>query len=144
MVGEMRDLETIASTLTLAETGHLVFATLHTNSAEQTIDRIIDVFPPHQQDQIRFQLSMVLSGVVAQQLLPKTDGGRIAAREIMIHTPAIANLIRDNKVAQIKSIIQTSSDKKMVTMDQDLTRLYKEKLISKETAEMYMTDGKIK
>jgi len=144
MVGEMRDLESIATTLTLAETGHLVFATLHTNNAAQTVDRIIDVFPPHQQDQVRFQLAMVLSGVIAQQLLPKADGGRIAAREIMINTPAVANLIRENKVAQIKSIIQTSADKEMTTMDQDLEKLYGQKLITKEVANMYMVDGKTK
>ena len=144
MVGEMRDLETIAVTLTLAETGHLVFATLHTNNAAQTVDRIIDVFPPYQQDQIRTQCSMVLKGVIAQQLLPKEGDGRIAAREIMINTPAIANLIRENKIAQIKSIIQTSSDKDMITMDQDLERLYKARLISEEIANMYMADGRVK
>ncbi len=144
MVGEMRDLETIATTLTLAETGHLVLATLHTNNASQTIDRIIDVFPPYQQDQIRIQLSMVLSGVIAQQLLPRQGGGRIAAREIMINTPAIANLIRENKSAQIKSVIQTSADKEMMTMDQNLEELVKQKLISKEVANMYMVDGKAK
>jgi twitching motility protein PilT len=143
MVGEMRDLETIATTLTLAETGHLVFATLHTNNAAQTVDRIIDVFPPYQQDQIRVQVSNVLSGVIAQQLLPKKDGGRVAAREIMINTPAISNLIRENKVAQIKSVIQTSADKNMVTLDRDLERLYKQKIITKEAAEMYMVDGKM-
>ena len=144
MVGEMRDLETIATTLTLAETGHLVLATLHTNNASQTIDRIIDVFPPYQQDQIRIQLSMVLSGVIAQQLLPRQGGGRIAAREIMINTPAIANLIRENKSAQIKSVIQTSADKEMMTMDQNLEELVRQKLISKEVANMYMVDGKAK
>lgn len=144
MVGEMRDLETISATLTLAETGHLVLATLHTNNASQTVERIIDVFPPHQQEQIRVQCSMVLSGVIAQQLIPKEGGGRIAAREIMINTPAIANLIRDNKVAQIRSIIQTSADKEMTTMDQDLERMVKENLIVKETASLYTIDGKIK
>lgn len=144
MVGEMRDLETIATTLTLAETGHLVFATLHTNNAAQTVDRIIDVFPPYQQNQIRTQLSMVLSGVIAQQLLPRIDGGRVAAREILINTPAISNLIRESKIAQIKSIIQTSADKEMRTMDQALEKLYKEKMVSKEVAEAYMVDGKLK
>jgi len=142
MVGEMRDLETIATTLTLAETGHLVFATLHTNNAAQTVDRIIDVFPPHQQDQIRTQLSMVLSGVIAQQLLHKKGGGRIASREIMINTPAVSNLIRENKVAQIRSVIQTSGDEEMVTMDQDLQRLFKQGLIEKDVAKAYMVDGR--
>ncbi len=144
MVGEMRDLETIATTLTLAETGHLVFATLHTNSASETIDRIIDVFPPHQQDQIRIQLSMVLKGVIAQQLIPKKDEGRIASREIMIKNSAIANLIRESKIAQIKSVIQTSGNEKMISMDQNLQRLYKEKVITKEIADLYMVDGKVK
>lgn len=138
MVGEMRDLETIATTITLAETGHLVLATLHTLNAHQTVDRIIDIFPPHQQNQIKLQLSMSLRGVISQLLLPKVGGGRIAAREIMINTPAIANLIRENKVAQIRSVIQTSSKEKMITMDQDLKRLAKEGLISKEIAMHYM------
>jgi twitching motility protein PilT len=140
MVGEMRDLETIASTITLAETGHLVLATLHTPNAAQTIDRIIDIFPPHQQDQIRMQLSMSLIGVISQQLIPTGDG-RLAAREIMINTPAIANLVRENKVAQIKTIIQTSADDGMISMDQSLKNLVKEKLIDKETAKMYTVDG---
>ncbi len=143
MVGEMRDLETIAATLTLAETGHLVLATLHTNNTAQTIDRIIDVFPPHQQNQIKIQLSMVLNGVIAQQLMPKVGGGRIAAREIMINTPAIANLIRDNKISQIKSIVQTSANEEMVTLDQDLEKLFKQGLIIREIAEMYMVDGQL-
>ncbi|MEI6627106.1 MAG: type IV pilus twitching motility protein PilT [bacterium] len=139
MVGEMRDLETIATTITLAETGHLVFATLHTYSAAQTIDRIIDIFPPHQQNQIRMQLSLVLRGVISQRLLPKINGGRIAAREILINTPAIANLIRENKVAQIKSIIQTSGREKMITMDAAIKDLFKAGLISKETYELNIT-----
>jgi twitching motility protein PilT len=138
MVGEMRDLETIATTITLAETGHLVLATLHTLNAHQTVDRIIDIFPPHQQNQIKLQLSMSLRGVISQLLLPKVGGGRIAAREIMLNTPAIANLIRENKIAQIRSVIQTSSKEKMVTMDQDLKRLAREGLISHETAKHYM------
>ncbi len=145
MVGEMRDLETIAATITLAETGHLVMATLHTPNAAQTIDRIIDIFPPYQQDQIRIQLSMSLVGVIAQQLLPTKDGkGRIAAREIMINTPAVANLIRENKIAQIKTVIQTSSDEQMITMDQSVETLYKQGFIDKETAQQYMSDGVIK
>ncbi len=138
MVGEMRDLETIATTITLAETGHLVMATLHTYNAAQTIDRIIDAFPPHQQNQIRMQLSMTLASVISQRLLPKTDGGRIAAREIMLNTSAVSNLIRENKVAQIKSVIETSSKDGMMSMDQGLQKLYKEKKIEKEIAQTYM------
>jgi len=142
MVGEMRDLETIAATITLAETGHLVIATLHTPNAAQTIDRIIDIFPPHQQDQIRVQLSMSLVSVIAQQLLPTKDGsGRIASREIMINTPAVANLIRENKIAQLKTVIQTSSDDQMITMDQAIENLLKQGLIDKNVAEVYMIDG---
>ncbi len=138
MVGEMRDLETIAATLTLAETGHLVLATLHTHNAGQTIDRIVDVFPPFQQNQIRLQLSMSLNGVVSQQLLPKVGGGRIAAREILINTPAIANIIRENKIPQIKTAIQTSAADGMITLEQDLARLVKDKLVTEEMAEYYL------
>jgi len=138
MVGEMRDLETIAATLTLAETGHLVLATLHTHNAAQTIDRIVDVFPPYQQNQVRMQLSMSLNGVISQQLLPKKDGGRIAAREIMINTPAVANIIRENKIPQIKTAIQTSAEDGMVTLEQDLKRLLKDKLVEKEMVEYYL------
>ncbi len=139
LVGEMRDLETIAATITLAETGHLVLATLHTFNAGQTVDRIIDVFPPYQQSQVRLQLSMFLKGIISQQLLPRKGGGRIATREILINTPAIANLIRENKVAQIKTTIQTSGEEGMVTMDQDIKRLFDQGLIEKETARMYMS-----
>lgn len=134
MVGEMRDLETIATTLTLAETGHLVLATLHTSNAAQTIDRIIDVFPPHQQTQVRLQLSFSLKAVISQRLLPKQSGGRVAAREILLNNPAVANLIRENKIAQIKSVIQTSAEEGMVTMDQHLKRLVKDEIITKEVA----------
>jgi len=142
MVGEMRDLETIASALTLAETGHLVLTTLHTPNAYQTVDRIIDIFPPYQQDQIRMQLSMSLVGVIAQQLLPTADGkGRVAAREIMLNTPAVANLIRENKVAQIKTVIQTSADDGMISMDQALSKLLKEKIVDKDIADKYSSDG---
>lgn len=140
MVGEMRDLETIAATITLAETGHLVLATLHTLNAAQTVDRIIDIFPPYQQTQVRLQLSMSLRGVISQQLLPRRDKGRIAAREVLINTPAVANLIRENKVAQIKSVIQTSAEEGMITMDQDLKRLYKQGFINKEIAVSHMID----
>ena len=132
MVGEMRNLETIAATITLAETGHLVFATLHTYSAAQTIDRIIDIFPPYQQNQIRMQVSITLQAIIAQKLVPRKDGGRVAAREILINTPAIANLVRENKVSQIKTSIQTSAKEGMITMDNAMGNLYKKGLISKE------------
>jgi len=143
MVGEMRDLETIATTITLAETGHLVLATLHTYNAAQTIDRIIDTFPPHQQNQIRMQVSMVLASVISQRLLPKNEGGRVAARELLINTPAVANLIRENKIAQIKTVIETCSKEGMVSIDQDLQRLYKEKAISKEIAQSQMDNPEL-
>ncbi len=135
MVGEMRSPETISTTITLAETGHLVLATLHTNSAAQTIDRIIDSFPPHQQNQVRLQLSLCLKAVISQQLLPRLDGGRVAAREVLLNNPAMANLIRENKINQIPNFIQTSADEGMFTMNQDLQDLYKKKLISKEVME---------
>lgn len=138
MVGEMRDLETIAAAITVAETGHLVLATLHTLSAADTIDRIVDVFPPHQQPQIRVQLSMELRGVISQQLLPGVNGKRVAARELMINTPAIANLIRENKISQMNTIIQTSGKMGMQTLDQDIRRLYDEGKVSKEVAQSYM------
>jgi twitching motility protein PilT len=134
MVGEMRDLETIATTITLAETGHLVLATLHTYSAAQTVDRIIDIFPPHQQNQIRMRLSMVLAAVISQRLLLKIGGGRMAARELMYNTPAVANLIRENKIAQLRTVIETSSKEGMISMDQHLKKLYEGKAISKEVA----------
>jgi twitching motility protein PilT len=140
MVGEMRDLETIAATMTLAETGHLVLATLHTINAAQTVDRIIDVFPPYQQDQIRVQLSMSLQGVISQKLLAQDGGGRVASREILMNSDAVANLIRENKIAQIKTVIQTSADAGMTTMDQDIKRLFKDGQISEETAISNMID----
>ena len=143
MVGEMRDLETIATTITLAETGHLVLATLHTYNAAQTIDRIIDIFPPHQQNQIRQQLSMTLASVVSQRLLPKIGGGRVATREIMINTPAVANLIREGKISQLKTIIETSSKEGMVSLDQDIRALYKEKLIEEDVARAQMENPEI-
>lgn len=132
MVGEMRDLETISTTITLAETGHLVLATLHTYNAAQTIDRIIDIFPAHQQNQIRFQLSSILASVISQRLVPKAGGGRVAAREILINTPAVANLIRERKIAQISTSIETGSKEGMISFRRDLERMYKAKLISKE------------
>jgi len=138
MVGEMRDLETIATTLTLAETGHLVFATLHTYSAAQTVDRIIDVFPPHQQPQIRIQLAMTLRGIVSQQLVPKKGGGRAAVREILVNNAAVANLIREGKTQQIKTVLQTGAKFGMITLEQDFDRLIKEKQVEEETAEEYL------
>lgn len=140
MVGEMRDLETIAATMTLAETGHLVLATLHTINAAQTVDRIIDVFPPYQQDQIRVQLSMTLRGVISQRLLVKQGGGRVAAREVLVNNSAVSNLIRENKIAQIKTVIQTAANEGMTTMDQDIKRLVKESAISREVAMSNMLD----
>jgi len=134
MVGEMRDLETIAATITLAETGHLVLATLHTYNAAQSIDRIVDVFPSDQQDQVRTQLSMVLEMVISQRLLPKVGGGRIAAREIMTKNPAVANLIRENKIAQIQSVIQSGQADGMISAERDLHNLYDAGLISTEVA----------
>ena len=135
LVGEMRDTETIALAITAAETGHLVFATLHTNNAAESIDRIIDVFPPGQQEQIRVQLSNNLVAVCAQQLLPRASGpGRIPVMEIMVATPAIRNLIRENKTHQIPSIIQTSAAAGMMSMDQCLRNMYMKGLITLEEA----------
>jgi twitching motility protein PilT len=135
LVGEMRDLDTMALAITAAETGHLVFSTVHTNSAAQTVDRIVDVFPPGQQEQIRIQLSNTLEAVVSQQLLPRAGTpGRIAAMEIMIASPAIRNLIREAKAHQITSIIQTSAHLGMQTMDQCLRDLYQRGLITYEEA----------
>ncbi|MCD4704922.1 PilT/PilU family type 4a pilus ATPase [bacterium] len=139
MVGEMRDLESIALTLTLAETGHLVLATLHTPNALQVIDRIVDVFPAYQQDQIRMQFSMVLNGILAQRLLPKIGGGLVAAREILINTPAISNIIRQNKTPQINTVMQTSADKGMLTMKQSLRSLHTKGLIDEETVDILLT-----
>lgn len=141
MVGEMRDLETIATTITLAETGHLVLATLHTHNASQTIDRIIDVFPPHQQAQVRLQLSLSLRGVISQHLLPKLGGGRIAAREVLINTPAVASLIRENKIAQLRTVIQTSANSGMFTIEYDVKELLNKKLIDENTALAYLSNS---
>lgn len=135
MVGEMRDLETIALALTAAETGHLVFATLHTTSAAKTIDRIIDVFPAAEKDMVRSMLSESLRAVVAQTLLKKVGGGRVAAHEIMIGSPAIRNLIREDKVAQMYSAIQTGQAFGMQTLDQNLADLLKQGLITRADAQ---------
>ncbi len=135
LVGEMRDLETISTAITAAETGHLVFATLHTQDAPQTIDRIIDVFPPHQQQQVRVQLSTTLQGVVTQQLIPTIDGqGRVAAAEVMIATPGIRNLVREGKVHQIYSAMQAGGRYGMQTMDMSLASHVKAGRISQQMA----------
>jgi twitching motility protein PilT len=135
LVGEMRDLETIAAALTLAETGHLVLSTLHTQDAAQTVDRIIDVFPPYQQEQIRVMLAASLKGVVSQILIPRADGSRrIAAREVMIVTAAISAIIREAKTHQIYSAIQTGSREGMCTMEKSLAELYKQGLVTLEDA----------
>jgi len=141
LVGEMRDAETIATAITAAETGHLVLATLHTSDAAQTIDRIIDVFPPYQQPQIRMQLSMTLQGIVAQQLLSRSDlDGRIAALEVLVATPAVRNLIREGKTHQISSMIQTGGKYGMQTMDMALRDLYREGAINLEDAQSHAID----
>ena len=140
LIGEMRDKETIGAAITAAETGHLVFATLHTNSADQTINRIVNVFPAEEQDQIRTQLSMALNAVISQVLIPKIGGGRIAAHEIMINTPAIANLIRENKIPQIYSQMQLNQGVTgMQTMNQILAQLVNKHIIEKEKALAYST-----
>jgi twitching motility protein PilT len=135
LIGEMRDLETIESALVVSETGHIAFGTLHTNSCVQTINRILDVFPPYQQPQVRAQLSFVLEGVMSQALLPKQGGGRVLAVEIMVPNPAIRNLIREDKVHQIYSAMQVGQEKyAMQTLNQSLFSLYQRKLISLEEA----------
>ena len=134
LVGEMRDLETIRLALTAAETGHLVFGTLHTSSAAKTIDRVIDVFPAAEKDMVRAMMSESLRAVISQTLLKKIGGGRVAAWEIMIGVPAIRNLIRENKVAQMYSVIQTSRNEGMITLDQYLQDLLRQRLISIEDA----------
>ncbi|HEX7017798.1 MAG TPA: type IV pilus twitching motility protein PilT [Patescibacteria group bacterium] len=134
LVGEMRDFETIAAALTVAETGHLVFGTLHTSSAAQTIDRIIDVFPADQQNQIRQQLAMTLQGVISQRLVPQVSGGRVAAVEVMVAVPAIKNLIRDQKTFQIDNVIQTSQEHGMMLMETSLAQLVQRGVISQEKA----------
>lgn len=141
LVGEMRDLESISIALTAAETGHLVLSTLHTVGAAKTIDRVIDAFPPHQQQQVKVQLSTVLLGVVSQQLIERKDKeGRALALEIMLMNPAIRNLIRENKVFQINTVMQTSNKYGMVTMDANLVQLYKQGLITYEDCTSYCQD----
>lgn len=136
LIGEMRDLESIAAALTVAETGHLTFATLHTNSAIETINRIIDVFPPHQQSQVRAQLSHVLEGIITQKLLPRSDGrGLVLAAEVLVPTPAVRNLIREDKIHQVYTVMQAGqSHHGMQTMNQALASLYERGLITYEQA----------
>lgn len=141
LVGEMRDLETIESALIIAETGHLVFATLHTSDCVQTINRIVDVFPSHQQQQIRTQLSFVLLGVLSQQLIPRATGkGRVLAVEILLSNPALRSLIRESKIHQVYSVMQTSQKDGMKTMNQSLYELYQKKFITYEEAFARTTD----
>ncbi|UZE93302.1 MAG: type IV pilus twitching motility protein PilT [Candidatus Nealsonbacteria bacterium] len=137
MLGEMRDVETMSTAITAAETGHLVFTTLHTNSAAQTIHRIVDSFPPEQQNQIRFQISSSLLGVISQRLVPRIKGGIIPACEVMISNPAIANLIRENKVHEIPTVIETSLEQGMISLNRSLSDLVKRKEVSLETALIY-------
>lgn len=140
LIGEMRDLETIASAITIAETGHLVFATLHTNSAAQSIDRMIDVFPPHQQPQIRAQLSNILMAIVSQRLIPAIGGGRIAAAEILTVTPAVRNIIREGKTHQLDAVIQTGAEFGMQSMDKVLAKLIHEGTITYDEARNFAVD----
>ncbi len=142
LIGEMRDLETIEAALTLAETGHLVFTTLHTNSAAQTADRIIDVFPPHQQQQVRMQLASVLLGVMSQRLIPRTSGGRVAACEIMVASSAVRATIREGKTHQLPNIIQTSAAEGMITLDKVLAELVSKGEISIDNALTWALDPK--
>lgn len=140
LIGEMRDLETIASAITIAETGHLVFATLHTNSAAQSIDRMIDVFPPHQQPQIRAQLSNILMAICSQRLIPAIGGGRIAAAEILVVTPAVRNIIREGKSHQLDAVIQTGAEFGMQSMDKTLAKLIHEGTITYDEARNFAVD----
>lgn len=142
LIGEMRDYETISLALTAAETGHLVFGTLHTSSAAQTIDRIIDACPLHAQEQVRSQLATIIQGIVAQSLIPRSDGkGRVAAVEVMVGTDAIKNLIRSNKIPQMETQMQASSRSGMMTLNDSLAQLYKSGMISYETALDYSTNA---
>lgn len=140
LIGEMRDLETISAAITIAETGHLVFATLHTNSAAQSIDRMIDVFPPHQQPQVRSQLSNILMAICAQRLVPAIGGGRVVAAEVMIANPAVRSVIREGKTHQLDTIIQTGADQGMQTMDRTLVKLIQTGVITYDNAREYAVD----
>lgn len=140
LIGEMRDLETISAAITIAETGHLVFATLHTNSAAQSIDRMIDVFPPHQQPQIRAQLSNILMAICSQRLVPAIGGGRVVAAEVLIANPAVRNIIREGKSHQLDAVIQTGADQGMQTMDRTLASLVQSGTITFDEARNYAVD----
>lgn len=140
MIGEMRDLETIASAITIAETGHLVFATLHTNSAAQSIDRMVDVFPPHQQPQVRSQLGNMLQAICSQRLVPSIAGGRVPAVEILMTTPAVRNIIREGKNYQLEAVIQTGREIGMQSMDHTLTQLIHSGTITYDEARNYAVD----
>lgn len=143
LLGEMRDFETIKTAMTAAETGHLVISTLHTVGAANTIDRIIDNFPPNQQQQIRVQISMVLQAVISQQLIPTTDGDQYPAFEIMFLNNAIRNMIRESKIHQIDSVITTSQEEGMISMDASLMKLYKDGMISRENAIIYSNNSEL-
>ncbi|MEI7539700.1 MAG: type IV pilus twitching motility protein PilT [Candidatus Saccharibacteria bacterium] len=134
LIGEMRDLETISAAITIAETGHLVFATLHTNSASQSIDRMIDVFPPHQQPQIRAQLSNILMAICSQRLIPSIGGGRVVAAEVLVTNPAVRNIIREGKTHQLDAVIQTGADQGMQTMDRTLVSLVQNGTVTYDNA----------
>jgi twitching motility protein PilT len=140
LIGEMRDLETIASAITIAETGHLVFATLHTNSAAQSIDRMIDVFPPHQQPQIRAQLSNILMAICSQRLIPTIGGGRTVAAEILVATPAVRNIVREGKAHQLEAVIQTGAEFGMQSMDKQLVSLIHDGRITYDEARNFAVD----
>lgn len=140
LIGEMRDLETIAAAITIAETGHLVFATLHTNGAAQSIDRMIDVFPPHQQPQIRAQLSNILMAICSQRLIPGIGGGRLAAAEILVATPAVRNIIREGKTHQLEAVIQTGAEHGMQSMDKTLVNMIHNGAVTYEEARMVAVD----
>lgn len=140
LIGEMRDLETIAAAITIAETGHLVLATLHTNSAAQSIDRMVDVFPPHQQEQIRVQLSGILQGIVSQRLVPAIGGGRVAVSEILVANPAVRNIIREAKTQQLDSVIQTGAEQGMQSMDKELVKQVQAGKITYDDAKMVAVD----
>lgn len=140
LIGEMRDLETISAAITIAETGHLVFATLHTNSAAQSIDRMIDVFPPHQQPQIRAQLANILMAICSQRLVPTIGGGRVAAAEILVANAAVRNIIREGKAHQLDAVIQTGSDQGMQTMDRTLAGLVQSGTVTYDNAREFAID----
>lgn len=140
LIGEMRDLETISAAITIAETGHLVFATLHTNSAAQSIDRMIDVFPPHQQPQVRSQLANILQGICAQRLIPAIGGGRVVSAEVLVVNAAVRNIIREGKTHQLDAVIQTGADQGMQTMDRTLVKLVQTGVITYDNAREYAVD----